>query len=1037
MLSSSSAQLLVLKGGKPGDGASPLGLLGILGAVGAALILVLVFWASGSRPSPKGSASEDRSLSARVEPSPAPAPDARALTPPLAPPRLESPPKPPPPTDSLASARDYARSNPGDFAGRVNLYERALEDLKGTPKSEEVLRELEALKKSAGDQVTSELAALDAEMRPTLDSEEFGRALATLARSRNRQSHPAWPRGIDDRSSQIRQKAQSLFSPLKDRAMEAKRKGELEEVRTAQERVARWGLDAYSDELAKAISEATPPPSPEAAAYLTCWEAAAGRAEGRDYAGAGDQIKRGSSALKNPDVRKEASEDQEILLQAALLLKEALLLLPKWQKGQSLSLEIDGPSGAPERIDGTVVRLDPYRVELKKGDSGSPQVVPFGELRASTLARLLKASRNNLSAQELRALAAACLLEGGPDPARALLEGTPAKPPEKYWARARSLVEAAVRGGATRSPREGEARSLYYSAETAFEDVESTADAAQTHAALLKDYADTGFVSRNRAFISLRSQGGKEYLFFPEDLTARGGFLLLKNPKTESCLTGESDLDAARVSERFVEFRFSVLPATDYRLWVYAGACCAETFACSYQSTDLTAPPSRDSKEAVPAEPGTTTSLPVKLPFLSLKKTHAAHSGPKAPARWEWIPVVLPKFLSGGRKQVRLFSNQKGFSIAYVCVSAQRTSPPSEGEVKAAEKIRMETPGIPPLVRLAGRSAPRALIADFETDPQGWAFIGGQEFAGAKGALTLDPGQAHGGQRSYRLDADFKEGGVYVGTWCEFNFMKEKDFKELRMWVKTSTVKTLSIRLGDGTGQCHQRSGVALQATKDWQELVLKISDLVGQEHWGGANDGRWHGPAAGFGINLSTGSFIESGSKTGSIWIDDVQGVLGEKQWDGGPIQDPSFENQTVGDGTPLTAPWSMVGPAQAGCDGRNGRGGSKCGYIYDGTGSGARSDIVQTVRVTPNTNYRLSCWIQTGESFPAQGSVGVRTTGGALLSHQPFALATNYTPLAVTFNSGPHSSLVIFAGFTSVAGQQGAWIHVDDWNLSNAGRK
>jgi hypothetical protein len=28
--------------------------------------------------------------------------------------------------------------------------------------------------------------------------------------------------------------------------------------------------------------------------------------------------------------------------------------------------------------------------------------------------------------------------------------------------------------------------------------------------------------------------------------------------------------------------------------------------------------------------------------------------------------------------------------------------------------------------------------------------------------------------------------------------------------------------------------------------MVLKVRDLVGGEHWGGANDGKWHGPRKG-----------------------------------------------------------------------------------------------------------------------------------------------------------------------------------------------
>jgi hypothetical protein len=147
--------------------------------------------------------------------------------------------------------------------------------------------------------------------------------------------------------------------------------------------------------------------------------------------------------------------------------------------------------------------------------------------------------------------------------------------------------------------------------------------------------------------------------------------------------------------------------------------------------------------------------------------------------------------------------------------------------------------------------------------------------------------------------------------------------------------------------------------------------------------------------------------------------------------IGDPNFENQSTTGGSPLVAPWSGEGPANIGVDDTNGMNGTKCGYIYD-SGLGAFSDIAQTITVTPNTNYTLSCFIQTDGTFPAQGLMGARTAGGASLGSQSYGQLTDYTQLTVTFNSGSNNSVVIFAGFTSNAGQGAAWIHVDTWGLS-----
>src|SRR6185436_8760388 len=154
--------------------------------------------------------------------------------------------------------------------------------------------------------------------------------------------------------------------------------------------------------------------------------------------------------------------------------------------------------------------------------------------------------------------------------------------------------------------------------------------------------------------------------------------------------------------------------------------------------------------------------------------------------------------------------------------------------------------------------------------PQGWNYVGGEEFPGAKGSLALDPAAAHGGSRSYRLSADFSGGGAYVGTWRTLDALKGQDFTEIRFWARIEGTNRIGVRLIDSTDQCHQ-GAVLLTASKEWQEVVIKVRDIVGGEHWGGANDARWHGPAKGFGLNLGKDSI-----PTKTLWIDDVEVVLG-----------------------------------------------------------------------------------------------------------------------------------------------------------------
>ena len=163
-------------------------------------------------------------------------------------------------------------------------------------------------------------------------------------------------------------------------------------------------------------------------------------------------------------------------------------------------------------------------------------------------------------------------------------------------------------------------------------------------------------------------------------------------------------------------------------------------------------------------------------------------------------------------------------------------------------------------------------LDDFEAEPKGWKFVGGEEFPGAKGSLARDKTLSHGGRASYRLDADFGGGGAYVGCWKELQPMGLPDVEEFRLWVRARGLGRLGVRVVDDTGQCHQKS-VDLPAGADdgWREVVLKVRDLAGGEHWGGANDGTWHGAPRGLGLNIGKDAV---GNGRATLWIDDLVAV-------------------------------------------------------------------------------------------------------------------------------------------------------------------
>ena len=151
-----------------------------------------------------------------------------------------------------------------------------------------------------------------------------------------------------------------------------------------------------------------------------------------------------------------------------------------------------------------------------------------------------------------------------------------------------------------------------------------------------------------------------------------------------------------------------------------------------------------------------------------------------------------------------------------------------------------------------------------------WTFDNGQEFPGAKGSLAIVKDQPAKGQICLKLAGDFSGGGNYVQTMRGLKEVEMKDLAAIRMKVKTDNVKSMSLRLLDGTDQCHQRGGVPIVADGKWHDLVLKPEEVAGGEHWGGANDGKWHGPAHLIALIISPGQ--DRQVKQPVIYFSDIQ---------------------------------------------------------------------------------------------------------------------------------------------------------------------
>src|SRR5436190_17718706 len=550
--------------------------------------------------------------------------------------------------DELRRAREFARANPQDVDGQIAAWRGALLAADRTPGADVAQRELERLLAVQKDAIQTALQVLEAQTKPYLAGEEFAAATDILRAARGKFSAPEWALAVDRKIDATRAGAAALLPGLKEKAADARRRGAADEIKAIQARIRKWGQPELTKELDSVLAEAPEPPPPdpkpdpvkvpvvskEQGTYLPRWEAAFGRAAAGDAAGGSQELATALQALTEAPLRAEGTEDLEALRRAAAAMQEVRDSVLRTPKGQKVSLERWNEAGAAEKVEGAVSGAEPGRLLLRTEAGIVP--VDVGELSLGGIADLFAARPAKKPGDE-RTAALLALLGGDVERAAKFKVELPAR-----WRNFTPKAAAALTSG-----REAEARRLFAEAEQAAGDPVRVATTLANYKTLLADYATTAFVARNRSLLTGRQNLGKEYLYFPETLRGAGTFNLIKGGKQELAWVSDKDSDAATALQNFVELSFTTLPDLDYKLWVYVAGCCLETFSFGVQGTEMVLPSARTTG----AEPGGASSILIRPP-LSLKKTHAMHTGPKSPTRWEWVPVPLPKYASPGVKVV-------------------------------------------------------------------------------------------------------------------------------------------------------------------------------------------------------------------------------------------------------------------------------------------------------------------------------------------------------------------------------------------------
>jgi hypothetical protein len=142
--------------------------------------------------------------------------------------------------------------------------------------------------------------------------------------------------------------------------------------------------------------------------------------------------------------------------------------------------------------------------------------------------------------------------------------------------------------------------------------------------------------------------------------------------------------------------------------------------------------------------------------------------------------------------------------------------------------------------------------------------------------------------------------------------------------------------------------------------------------------------------------------------------------------VQDPGFEQQQT---ATVSSPWRTEGPDPHGIDLNLAfsHSGNNDAWVRDSTSNW--NATTQVITVQPNTSYTLTGWVQNNFTTNV-GYLGVRDSGGVnVVAQKTFSAAPNYQQVTVTFNSGPNTTMKIFAGFW---GQNvDYWFRLDDFRV------
>ncbi|MEV0354101.1 sugar-binding protein [Nonomuraea sp. NPDC050680] len=155
------------------------------------------------------------------------------------------------------------------------------------------------------------------------------------------------------------------------------------------------------------------------------------------------------------------------------------------------------------------------------------------------------------------------------------------------------------------------------------------------------------------------------------------------------------------------------------------------------------------------------------------------------------------------------------------------------------------------------------VLGDFENGVTPWftATSGGTSVS-----LSVTSDAPASGSGAARLDVNAPNGTAELARG-----VPSIDARSLTFALRSTQLKGIVVRMVDGTGQAHQQT-VPLTPGSPWQSVTVSDFAPAGAPeyiHWGGANDGVWHGPLKQ--LSLLVDAFRVINGPAATIDVDDV----------------------------------------------------------------------------------------------------------------------------------------------------------------------